>query len=79
MYTLIDNNMRYNPRTDEALTIDEIAKQCMDAVKANCPDPFDYLQAALEGLAAMYVKQGRSTDQHIKDVACLVAKAQAAL
>ena len=32
MYTLIDNNMRYNPRTDNALSIEEIAKQCMDAV-----------------------------------------------
>ena len=27
--------MRYNPRTDEALSIDEIAKQCMDAVCNN--------------------------------------------
>ena len=39
MYTLIDTNMRYNPRTDNALTIDEIAKQCMDAViKATTPE-----------------------------------------
>ena len=35
MYTLIDTNMRYNPRTDNALSIEEIAKQCMDAVKLN--------------------------------------------
>ena len=27
------NNMRYNPRTDNAMDIDAIAKQCMDAVK----------------------------------------------
>ena len=27
--------MRYNPRTDNALSIEEIAKQCMDAVKLN--------------------------------------------
>jgi len=33
MYTLIDTNMRYNPRTDNALSMDEIAKQCMDAVR----------------------------------------------
>ena len=39
MYTLIDTNMRYNPRTDNALTIEEIAKQCMDAViKATTPE-----------------------------------------
>ena len=39
MYTLIDNNMRYNPRTDNALSIEEIAKQCMDAViKATTPE-----------------------------------------
>ena len=39
MYTLIDTNMRYNPRTEQALTIDEIAKQCMDAViKATTPE-----------------------------------------
>ena len=39
MYTLIDNNMRYNPRTDNALSMDEIAKQCMDAViKATTPE-----------------------------------------
>ena len=39
MYTLIDTNMRYNPRTENALTIDEIAKQCMDAViKATTPE-----------------------------------------
>jgi len=25
--------MRYNPRTDNALSMDEIAKQCMDAVR----------------------------------------------
>ena len=34
MYTLIDTNMRYNPRTEQALTIDEIAEQCMNAVIA---------------------------------------------
>ena len=34
MYTLIDTNMRYNPRTDNALSMEEIAKQCMDAVIA---------------------------------------------
>ena len=33
-YTLIDTNMRYNPRTEQALTIDEIAEQCMNAVIA---------------------------------------------
>ena len=39
MYTLIDTNMRYNPRTDNALSMDEIAKQCMDAViKATTPE-----------------------------------------
>ena len=39
MYTLINTNMRYNPRTEQALTIDEIAKQCMDAViKATTPE-----------------------------------------
>lgn len=71
--------MRYNPRTDNALSIDEIAKQCMDAVKANCPGPADYLEHALEGLHLMYMKQGRSSDQHIKDVATLVAAAAAAI
>ena len=31
--------MRYNPRTEQALTIEEIAKQCMDAViKATTPE-----------------------------------------
>lgn len=25
--------MRYNPRTDQAIDIDVLAKQCMDAVK----------------------------------------------
>ena len=31
--------MRYNPRTDNALSMDEIAKQCMDAViKATTPE-----------------------------------------
>ena len=39
MYTLIDTNMRYNPRTDNALSMEEIAKQCMDAViKATTPE-----------------------------------------
>ena len=39
MYTLINTNMRYNPRTEQALTIEEIAKQCMDAViKATTPE-----------------------------------------
>ena len=39
MYTLINTNMRYNPRTDNALSMDEIAKQCMDAViKATTPE-----------------------------------------
>lgn len=33
--------MRYNPRTDKALTIDEIAEQCMDAVKRSTPKPYD--------------------------------------
>lgn len=39
MYTLIDTNMRYNPRTENALSMEEIAKQCMDAViKATTPE-----------------------------------------
>ena len=39
MYTLIYTNMRYNPRTDNAMDINEIAKQCMDAViKATTPE-----------------------------------------
>ena len=28
----VNTNMRYNPRTDNAMDIDAIAKQCMDAV-----------------------------------------------
>ena len=39
MYTLTNTHMRYNPRTEQALTIEEIAKQCMDAViKATTPE-----------------------------------------
>ena len=39
MHTLINTNMRYNPSTDNALSIEEIAKQCMDAViKATTPE-----------------------------------------
>lgn len=30
----VSTNMRYNPRTDNAMDIDAIAKQCMDAVIA---------------------------------------------
>ena len=33
MYTLTYTQMRYNPRTEQALSIEEIAKQCMDAVR----------------------------------------------
>lgn len=32
--SFVFKNMRYNPRTDNALDIDVIAKQCMDAVIA---------------------------------------------
>ena len=31
----VNTNMRYNPRTDNAMDIDAIAKQCMDAVRNN--------------------------------------------
>ena len=31
--SFVFTNMRYNPRTDNALDIDVIAKQCMDAVR----------------------------------------------
>ena len=41
MYTLINTNMRYNPRTDNALSIEEIAKQCMDAVIAATGSKFN--------------------------------------
>ena len=35
----VSTNMRYNPRTDNAMDIDAIAKQCMDAViKATMPE-----------------------------------------
>ena len=30
--------MRYNPRTDNAMDMDEIARQCMDAVIATALD-----------------------------------------
>ena len=33
--------MRYNPRTDNALSIEEIAKQCMDAVIAATGSKFN--------------------------------------
>ena len=48
MYTLIDTNMRYNPRTDNALSMEEIAKQCMDAVRE--ADFFRELNTAMDDL-----------------------------
>ena len=56
--------MRYNPRTDEALSIDEIAKQCMDAVKRSTSNPYDDILEQLfkisHGLQHLMNSQGRA-------------------
>ena len=78
--------MRYNPRTDEALTIDEIAEQCMAAVRAQEPDLgelinecADILQDAMKGLQRMYNKKGRASDSEILSVASKVRQAKVLL
>ena len=73
--------MRYNPRTDEALTIDEIAKQCMNAVKRSTPNPYDEIVQRLftlsAGLSDLMSSQGRAPNwklDHLQSIAYQLMK-----